>query len=124
MLTPRLESRQANAQDKRGQVMKYLVVLVSCANSKQAKRIAKSLVATKLVACVNIIPKIESVFFWQGKLDSAKEALLVLKTRKVKLSLIKKLIISLHSYQVPEIIAMPIVAGYRPYLKWIDESLR
>lgn len=104
--------------------MKYLVVLVSCANSLQAKRIAKSLVATKLVACVNIIPKIESVFFWQGKLDSAKEVLLILKTKREKLSLIKKLIISLHSYQVPEIIAMPIVAGYRPYLKWIDESLR
>ena len=104
--------------------MKYQVVFVTCANLKQAKRIAKSLVATKLAACVNIIPKVESVFWWQGKVDTAKEVLLILKTKKEKLNLIKKLIRNLHSYQVPEIIAIPIAAGDRPYLRWIDESLR
>jgi periplasmic divalent cation tolerance protein len=86
--------------------------------------IAQALLKNKLAACVNIIDKIESFFWWQGKIDCAEEALLLVKSKKSKLPKIIKLVKSLHSYSVPEIIALPIIAGEKKYLKWIDESLR
>jgi len=103
--------------------MGYVVIFSTCANKKEAGRIADNLVKNKLVACVNIIDRVESVFWWQGKTDSAKEALLVIKSKQSKLNKIIKLVKSLHSYQVPEIIALPIMGGYKPYLEWIDESV-
>jgi periplasmic divalent cation tolerance protein len=102
----------------------YIVVFITCAHKKEARAIARALVKDKLAACVNIIDKIESLFWWQGKLESSKEILLMVKSKKQKFNKIVKLVKSLHSYQVPEIIALPIVTGFRPYLKWIDESLR
>ena len=102
----------------------YIVIFVTASNKKEAKGIAEALVRDKLVACANIIDKLESVFWWEGKVDRAEEVLLVIKSKKEKLAKIIKRVRSLHSYQVPEIIALPIVGGYQPYLKWIDESLR
>ncbi|MFC1703250.1 divalent-cation tolerance protein CutA [Candidatus Omnitrophota bacterium] len=101
-----------------------IVVFVTAANIAQAKKIAQALIKEKLAACVNIVNPVQSLFWWDNKVDSAKEALLVIKTKK---SLFKRLITkvrSLHSYDVPEIIALPIVAGYKPYLDWIDGSVR
>jgi periplasmic divalent cation tolerance protein len=73
---------------------------------------------------VNIVDKIESLFWWQAKVDKASEVLLIVKSRKDKLAKIIAAVKSAHSYDVPEIIALPIIGGYKPYLKWINESLR
>ncbi len=102
----------------------YIVIFVTAPNKKEATRIAEALVKSKLVACVNIIDKIQSLFWWEGKVDSAKESLLIIKTTKSKLPKVVKTVKSRHTYQVPEIIALPIIGGYKPYLKWINDSLR
>jgi len=102
----------------------YIVVLITAKDKKEAQKIATSLIKHKLAACVNIVNKVDSVFFWAGKIDRAKECLLLIKSKKEKFSQIIKLVKSLHSYDVPEIIAIPIVAGDRPYLRWIDAALR
>lgn len=102
----------------------YIIIFTTCANKKEAKRIAAGLIKSKLAACVNITDKIESFFWWQGKIDEAGETLLIVKSKKEKLNKIIKLVESIHSYKVPEIIALPIIGGYRPYLEWLDESLR
>ena len=102
----------------------YIVIFITASNKKEAKRIALSLIKNKLAACVNIIDKIDSFFRWQAKLDKAKEALLIVKSKKQNLAKIIKLVKSLHSYDVPEIIALPLIGGYKPYLRWIDESVR
>lgn len=101
-----------------------VVILITAANKKEAKKIAKALIGSKLAACVNILGEIESLFWWKSKVDTAKEVLLVIKSRKQNLNKIIKLVKSLHSYDVPEIIALPIVGGSKTYLDWIDESLR
>lgn len=102
----------------------YIVVLVTAKNKKEAQKIAAGLIKQKLAACVNILDKVDSVFFWASKIDQAKESLLVIKSRKEKLPKIIKLVRSLHSYAVPEIIAIPIIAGDKPYLRWMDAALR
>ena len=102
----------------------HIVVFVTASNKKEAVRIAEELVTKKLAACVNIIDKIESLFWWQGKVDRAKEALLIIKSKKEKLAKIIKTVKALHSYEVPEIIALPISGGYKPYLGWINDTVR
>lgn len=99
-------------------------MLVTTANKKEAHRIARALIKAKLAACVNIIGGVESLFWWKGKVDRAKELLLIIKSKKEKMPKIIKLVKSVHSYEVPEIISLPITAGFNPYLKWINESLR
>lgn len=102
----------------------YIIIFITTAHKKEARRIAKALLENKLAACVNIIPEIGSLFWWQAKIDSASEALLVIKSKQAKLTKIIKLVKSLHSYEVPEIIVLPIIGGYKPYLRWLDDSLR
>jgi periplasmic divalent cation tolerance protein len=102
----------------------YIVIFVTSPNKKEAEKIAGALLKDRLAACVNILDKVKSFFWWQAKIDQADEALLIIKSKKTKLSRIIKLVKSMHSYQVPEIIALPIADGYKPYLKWINESIR
>jgi periplasmic divalent cation tolerance protein len=102
----------------------YIVVFVTVPHKEEAQRIAHALVEKKLVACVTMVNTVESVFWWEGKVDHAQETLLIIKSKKSKLNALMKLVKQLHSYQVPEIIALPLVGGHRPYLKWIDESIR
>ncbi len=101
-----------------------IVILITCANKREAKRIAGSLVEHKLVACVNIVDKIKSIFWWQKRIDSAGEVLLIAKSKKSLMQKVIRQIKSLHSYQVPEIIALPIVTGNKDYINWINESIR
>ncbi len=101
----------------------YIVIFVTTPNKKEANHIARQLIKKRLAACVNIINGIDSLFWWQGKLDHAKEALLIIKSQKSKLGRIVKLVRSAHSYKVPEIIALPIIGGEKRYLRWIDETL-
>ncbi len=104
--------------------MKYAVVFVTAANKKEARKIADGVVKEHLVACVNIVEKIESIYWWQGKIEKSTEMLLIMKT-KISLSekLIKK-VKSLHSYTVPEIIFLPIIDGNSDYLKWIEDETK
>jgi len=99
-----------------------IIVLVTAKDKKEAIKITNGLLEAKLIACANIIDGVQSFFWWQGKIDSSKEVLLLLKTKKI---LFKKLLVkvkSLHSYQTPEIIALPIIDGSKDYLNWINSS--
>ncbi len=100
----------------------YNVIFVTVSDKKEAKYIAEGILKDKLAACVNIIEKITSFFWWKGKIDRGEECLLIIKTRKALVAKLIKKVRGLHSYEVPEIIALPIVAGNRKYLEWIDES--
>lgn len=102
----------------------YIIIFITTPNKKEAERIAAGLIKSRLAACVNILQNVHSLFWWQGKMDSAKEALLIIKTRKALINKLIKKVKALHSYQVPEIIALPIILGNKEYLRWIDESTR
>ena len=102
----------------------YIVIFITAANKKEAEKIANKLVEKRLAACVNIIDNVRSIFWWEAKIDSANEVFMIVKSKKSYLSRIIKLVKSLHSYQVPEIIALPIVGGDKNYLNWLDESVR
>ncbi len=100
---------------------KHIVVFITAETLGQCREIADALVGEKLAACVNIVPKVQSKFRWQGKIDSANESLLIVKTREAMLDKVIASVKSKHSYTVPEIIALPIVGGNKDYLDWIDE---
>jgi periplasmic divalent cation tolerance protein len=101
-----------------------IVVFVTCANKNQANKIAQALIKQKLAACVNLVNPVNSLFWWQKKVDSSKEVLLIIKTKKKLFGKLEKLVKSLHSYEVPEIIALPIIMGNKKYLDWINDSTR
>ena len=100
-----------------------IVVLITAKDTVEAKKISDRLLQDKLIACANIIDGVQSVFWWQQKIDEAQEVLLVLKSRRDFFEKIVRTVKSLHSYEVPEIIALPILDGNPDYLRWIDESL-
>jgi len=100
------------------------LVLVTCANIAEARRIARAVVEDRVAACVNILPgAITSIYRWKGKVESARERLLLIKTSRKRLAKLQATVERLHSYKVPEFIALPIVAGSRVYLGWLGESL-
>jgi len=101
-----------------------IVVLVTSSSEEEAHKVAELLLAKRKAACVNIVPGVDSSFWWQGKLDSTRESLLIIKTRASLLTEIIGLVKSVHSYEVPEIIALPIIGGNEDYLKWIDDEVR
>ena len=104
--------------------MKETVTFVTCRTARDAKKIASALVKERLAACANIVPGVTSIFTWKGKVEQDREWLLILKS---KASLSKRLISrvrKLHSYEVPEVITLPIVAGNPEYLKWVRASTR
>lgn len=101
----------------------YLVVLVTVPNKIEAEKMAHVLVEKKLAACVNIIPRISSIYHWRGKIEEAEESMLVVKTKQSLWENLAKEVKKNHSYQIPEIIALPITKGFKPYLDWITQSL-
>jgi len=101
----------------------HIIIFVTAGNKREAQKISAGLIEQKLAACVNIVDKIDSLFFWEGKAREAKEALLIIKSKKEKMAKIIKLVKALHSYKVPEIIALPVVSGDKPYLRWIDAAI-
>ena len=101
-----------------------VVILITCKDKKEAVKISARLVKDKLAACVNIIEGVQSLFWWEKKVESACEVLLVAKSKRSLITRVVRTVKSLHSYQVPEVIALPIIAGNRDYLNWIDESVR
>jgi periplasmic divalent cation tolerance protein len=103
----------------------HIVVFITTATAEEAQRIANILVSSRKAACVNIVPQVHSIFRWQGKMDSAHEVLLIVKTREALLDDLIGLIKQNHSYEMPEIIALPIVGGNPDYLQWLyDETER
>ena len=102
--------------------MEYIVVFVTASSEEEAQKIAHNLLQNKLVACANIMPGIKSIYWWQGKIDQSAECLLVLKTQKKLFSKLAKAVKALHSYDLPEIIAFPIVEGDNNYLQWISKE--
>jgi periplasmic divalent cation tolerance protein len=99
-----------------------IVVLITTSSGEEAHKIAESLVNGKKAACVNIVPRVDSLFWWKDKVDSARESLLLVKTKASLFPEIIELVKRMHSYEVPEIIALPIIAGSEDYLKWLDIS--
>jgi periplasmic divalent cation tolerance protein len=102
----------------------YRVVLVTCATLEEARKIARGVVERHMAACVNIVTHaVESFYTWEGKLENSSEYLLMMKTSEARLEDLQKEVLTLHSYDTPEFIVLPIVAGSEAYLKWLDESV-
>ncbi len=102
----------------------FCVVLTTVKDRAEAKRLAEKLVSEKLAACVSAVPNVTSVYRWRGKVERAREVLVVAKTSMKKLDRLIPRMKELHSYEVPEILALRIERGLPEYLKWISESLR
>lgn len=100
------------------------IVLSTAANPSQARRLAAALVRERVAACVNVVPRIESLYWWKGKVERAGESLLILKTSRSRLPRLFRKIKLLHPYEVPEILALPVSHGDPAYLRWLEESLR
>jgi len=101
----------------------YIVLFITTGTGEEAHGIAERLLNQRKVACVNIVPRVDSHFWWEDKLDSVQENLLIAKTKASLLPEIVTLVKKMHSYEVPEIIALPIVGGNQDYLDWIEQSV-
>jgi len=101
--------------------IQYLVVLVTASSEEEGLKIASALVDAEMVACVNMIEKVRSIFKWRGKVEDEKETLLIIKTRTERMAEVVAKVKEVHSYDVPEVIALPVVEGNQSYLRWIDE---
>ena len=100
----------------------FIIILITAGSPAEGTKIAESLVNHHLAACVNIVPSVKSIFFWEGKTDQATEALLIIKSKRHLLDKIIEHVKKIHSYTVPEIIALPLIGGSEDYLKWIEEN--
>jgi periplasmic divalent cation tolerance protein len=102
----------------------HIVILVTCADNAQARAIAGAVLETHLVACVNIVPQIRSLYWWEGAIQDEQELLCIIKTRADKFEAVRRAVAAVHPYEVPEIIALPMEHGHRPYLDWIDNCVK
>ena len=99
-------------------------MLVTAPDLKTARALAQAALSARLIDCANLVPKIESHYWWQGKIESGTEVLLVLKTQKSRLPALEKLILAKHPYATPEFLVLPVSAGSRKYLDWLAASCR
>lgn len=102
----------------------YIVVMVTTANKEEAETIAQRLLEARLIACANIVGSVQSRFLWLGKIDVVEEYLVLMKSRKGLFKRLSETVTALHSNEVPEIIALPLVDGSNDYLAWLAECLR
>ena len=98
---------------------KVLIVFITTSNRREAVRIAEAAVGKHVAACANVVPSITSIFRWKGRVQRSRETLLMLKTSARRYPALEQLVHSMHSYEVPEIIAVPVEHGSRPYLAWV-----
>ena len=103
---------------------KHIVIFITASSDEEARKIAKLLLDQRKAACVNIVSGVDSSFWWQGKIDAVQESLLIIKTRASVFQKVIELVKTVHSYEVPEIIALPIIGGNDNYLKWIDAEVK
>jgi periplasmic divalent cation tolerance protein len=101
-----------------------IVVLSTCGSEEEAVRIAKRLVEGRVAACVNLIPRIRSIYRWEGKVEDATEWMLLIKTSRERYDALAAVLESAHSYELPEVLALPVVAGSPNYLAWLDSELK
>jgi periplasmic divalent cation tolerance protein len=101
----------------------YIIVLITTASKQEAEKITQHLVDLKLIACGNIVGPVSSIFTWSGKAEKAEEYLTIMKTRKDLFNKLAVAVKTLHSYEVPEILALPVVDGAKTYLDWLESSL-
>ena len=101
-----------------------LVVLVTCPNRASARRIGEQVIARRAAACVNIVPGVLSLFWWQGRIERAPEVLLIMKTTAAGFERLRRTVLSLHPYTVPEIIAVRVVAAHLPYHQWVGKNVQ
>ena len=99
------------------------MVLVTAPDMKTARKLARAALAARLIACANLIPKIESHFWWQGKIERGAEVLLLLKTTTARLAALEKVIMATHPYDTPELLVLPIRRGNPRYLDWVKQSV-
>jgi periplasmic divalent cation tolerance protein len=102
----------------------YIIVLVTTASKQEAEKIAEQVLKERLIACANIIGPVSSLFHWSGKTEKAEEYLVLMKSRKDLFEKLAKTVKALHSYEVPEILALPIVVGSKAYLDWLNNCLK
>jgi periplasmic divalent cation tolerance protein len=104
--------------------MNARIVLVTCASRQEARKIAKAVVGAKLAACVNVFSApVESVYRWKGKVEMAKEVMLVMKTTDRRLDALQREVVRLHSYDVPEFLVLPVAGGSQVYLDWLHQNV-
>ena len=101
----------------------YIVVFVTVESEEQGKRIAETLLKRKLIACANIVKGVDSHYWWKGRVEHSAELMVVMKTRAELLEKIIQAVKENHTYEVPEVVALPILGGNPDYLRWIDETL-
>jgi len=101
--------------------MEGIIVFITASDEKEAAKIAKALVEARLAGCVNIIKDIRSIYSWQGKIEDEREVFMIVKTQKARFDSLMEKVKELHSYTVPEIIALPIIEGSEDYLKWLKD---
>jgi periplasmic divalent cation tolerance protein len=104
--------------------MSATVTLTTCRDVREARRIARALVRERLAACVNVVARVESVYRWKGKVETAREALLVIKSTTARSKRLAARVKELHSYDVPEALTLRIASGSADYLRWVRESCR
>lgn len=102
---------------------KKVIIFTTTETEKEAEKIANALLEDRIAACVNIIPKIQSRYWWQGKIEKSEETLLLIKTKENLVSRVEERIKSLHSYECPEVVAIEISEGSADYLDWIEQTL-
>ncbi|MBI4591482.1 MAG: divalent-cation tolerance protein CutA [Candidatus Rokubacteria bacterium] len=100
-----------------------LVVLVTVPSIDAGTMLARALVEERLAACVNVVPGVRSIFFWEGRLQEESEALLVVKTGRDRYEALQRRILALHPYSVPEVLALPVESGFPAYVAWVRESV-
>jgi periplasmic divalent cation tolerance protein len=102
----------------------FLIVLVTAPDLRTARALANAALKKRLIACANLIPKLESHYWWQGKIETGAEVLLLVKTTTSKLKALEKLILAKHPYDTPEFVVLPIMRGNKRYLDWLANSVR
>jgi periplasmic divalent cation tolerance protein len=112
-----------NVADMKSQREQYIMVFMTCDKKREAEAIAKELLKTRNAACVSIYPRGDSMYWWKGVMESSREYLVIAKTLASLLEDLIAVVKRIHSYDVPEIVAQPIVGGNRDYLKWLGEEL-
>lgn len=101
----------------------HFIALVTAPDLKMARLLSDGALRARLAACANLIPKTESHYWWQGKIESSAEVLILFKTTRAKLKALEKLIVAKHPYNTPEFIVLPVIAGNRRYLDWLSASV-
>ena len=102
---------------------KYVLVLVTAPDLKVARQLARAALRARLIACANLVPKLESHHWWRGKIETSAEVLLLMKTSRTHLSALEKLILAKHPYDTPEFLVVSLTSGNARYLQWLGDSV-